>query len=350
MEPVLDAIGLMSEVDELFHARKPFFVLKQFVGVAVHRMRLLRERSTLLSSLLQNICFLMSILFVKDSFGLVFMMTFLMRDVDELFHAIQALFTFLTFTARELHSAWVPLAKFFIFHFHFRIMTHRHGAAPERKYLFALDVAYHAVEWSLAFACVTRPPTPPLSADPLPLLAHSCQALALLYHTYVLWTFLRWIKITLPIVQATESEPVAGGVRLLSPAMSRLLLSLLEAQGGNVPMLRLFERVVRLQERVRNLARILERQHFGVVEDAGAREGRQQMATWPWRSAGASSLRALAPVRLSPSLSPLRRQPSAALQTSIDEERGQVDAPQRDVATDAAAEERPGPGKPDTLH
>ncbi|XP_077511994.1 uncharacterized protein LOC144122895 [Amblyomma americanum] len=345
MEPVMDAIGLMSEVDELFHARKPFFVLKQFVGVAAHRVRLLRERSTLISSLLQNLCFVVNVLFVKDGFDLVFMMTFLMRDLDELFHAGQALFTFLTFTVREPHSASAPLAKFFIFQFHFRIMTHRHGAAPERKHLFALDVAYHAVEWSLAFSCVTGPAMPPLRVDLLPLLlAHSCQALALFYHTYVLWTFLRWIKITLPIVQTTEaarrnSEPVAGGVRLLSPAMSRLLLSLLEAQGGNVPMLRLFQRVVRLQERVRNLARILERRQLGVAGDGGAPGGRQQVAVWPPGSVGASSLPVLAPARLSPPVSPPHRSTAAALLTSIDE--AQDEAPHREVSTGAAAEDRP---------
>ncbi|XP_054931717.1 uncharacterized protein [Dermacentor andersoni] len=267
MEAVMDSVGLMSEVDQLFHARNPLFILRQFLGVTCNRMRLLRERNTLLSSLLYNLRFIMNVLFVKDSFGLVFMMTFLMRDVDELFHGVQALFMFLTFTVRKPHSNWVPLAKFFLFQFHFRLVTHRHSAAPGRKYVFAMDVAYHAFEWCLFFVSVTKWPPPPLS--PVLVLAQSFQALALLYHTYVIWTFVRWIKLTLPIVQQVSAQPEDGAGHLLSPAMSRLLMSLLEAQGGNVPLLRLLERVLRLQERVRNLAQILENQQLH-VGDAGA--------------------------------------------------------------------------------
>ncbi|XP_075535205.1 uncharacterized protein LOC142570747 [Dermacentor variabilis] len=267
MEAVMDSVGLMSEVDQLFHARNPLFILRQFLGVTCNRMRLLRERNTLLSSLLYNLRFIMNVLFVKDSFGLVFMMTFLMRDVDELFHGVQALFTFLTFTVRMPHSNWVPMAKFFLFQFHFRLVTHRHSAAPGRKYVFAMDVAYHAFEWCLFFVSITQWPPPTLS--PVLVLAQSFQALALLYHTYVIWTFVRWIKLTLPIVQQVSAQPEDGAGHLLSPAMSRLLMSLLEAQGGNVPLLRLLERVLRLQERVRNLAQILENQQLH-VGDAGA--------------------------------------------------------------------------------
>ncbi|XP_065299234.1 uncharacterized protein [Dermacentor albipictus] len=267
MEAVMDSVGLMSEVDQLFHARNPLFILRQFLGVTCNRMRLLRERNTLLSSLLYNLRFIMNVLFVKDSFGLVFMMTFLMRDVDELFHGIQALFMFLTFTVRMPHSSWVPMAKFFLFQFHFRLVTHRHFAAPGRKYVFAMDVAYHAFEWCLFFVSVTQ--WPPPTQSPVLVLAQSFQALALLYHTYVIWTFVRWIKLTLPIVQQVSAQPEDGAGHLLSPAMSRLLMSLLEAQGGNVPLLRLLERVLRLQERVRNLAQILENQQL-YVGDAGA--------------------------------------------------------------------------------
>ncbi|CAN8003364.1 unnamed protein product, partial [Ixodes hexagonus] len=83
---------------------------------------------------------------------------------------------------------------------------------------------------------------------------HSLQGFSLFYHAYVLWTFFRWIKLTLPIVKTVPySGAGAERGRFLSPAMSRLLLSLLEAQGGNMPVLRLFERVLRLQEQVRQL-------------------------------------------------------------------------------------------------
>lgn len=263
----MDSIGLMSEVDQLFHARNPLFILRQFLGVTYNRMRLLMERNTFLSSLLYNLRFIMNVLFVKDSFGLVFMMTFLMRDVDELFHGVQALFMFLTFTVRQPHSTWAPLAKFFLFQFHFRLVTHRHSAAPGRKYVFAMDMAYHAFEWCLFFVNFYQWPPPTLS--PVHVLAQSFQALTLLYHSYVIWTFVRWIKLTLPIVQLVSAQPEDGAGHLLSPAMSRLLLSLLEAQGGNVPLLRLLERVLRLQERVRNLAQILENQQLQ-VGDAGA--------------------------------------------------------------------------------
>ncbi|EEC00195.1 hypothetical protein IscW_ISCW016249 [Ixodes scapularis] len=73
---------------------------------------------------------------------------------------------------------------------------------------------------------------------------HSLHGLSLLYHSYVLWSFFRWVRMTLPIVKTVP----CGSGRFLSPAMSRLLLFLLEAQGGNAPMLRLLERVLRLQE------------------------------------------------------------------------------------------------------
>ncbi|KAL1418269.1 hypothetical protein MTO96_026048 [Rhipicephalus appendiculatus] len=283
MEGVMDSIGLMSEVDQLFHARNPLFILRQFLGVTYNRMRLLMERNTLLSSLLYNLRFIINVLFVKDNFGLVFMMTFLMRDIDELFHAAQALFMFLTFTVRMPHSPWLPLAKFFLFQFHFRLLTHRHSAAPGRKYLFALDMVYHAVEWSLFFVSIVQWSPPTLS--PALVLAQSFQAMALLYHTYVVWAFVRWIKLTRPIVQQVSALPEDGAGQLLSPAMSRLLLSLLEAQGGNAPLLRLLERVLRLQERVRNLALIIENQPLQVgdaAEAAGpvvAVEGQQQLLT-----------------------------------------------------------------------
>lgn len=268
MDGVMDSIGLMAEVDQLFHARNPLFILRQFLGVTYNRMRLLMERNTLLSSLLHNLRFIINVLFVKDNFGLVFMMTFLMRDIDELFHAAQALFMFLTFAVRMPHSTWLPLAKFFLFHFHFRLLTHRHSVAPGRKYLFALDMAYHAVEWSLFFVSIVLWSPPTLS--PALLFAQSFQALALLYHTYVIWAFVRWIKLTLPIVQQASTLPENGAGALLSPAMSRLLLSLLEAQGGNAPLLRLLERVLRLQERVRNLALIIENQPLQVGDAAAA--------------------------------------------------------------------------------
>lgn len=74
-------------------------------------------------------------------------------------------------------------------------------------------------------------------------------------------SFFRWVRMTLPIVKTVP----CGSGRFLSPAMSRLLLFLLEAQGGNAPMLRLLERVLRLQEQVRQLARALQRQEGAPV-------------------------------------------------------------------------------------
>lgn len=277
MAGAMDSIGLMSEVDQLFHARNPLFILRQFLGVTYSRMRLLMERETLLSSLLYSLRFIINVLFVKDNFGLVFMMTFLMRDIDELFHAAQALFMFLTFTVHMPRSPWLPLAKFFLFQFHFRLLTHRHSTAPDRKYLFALDMMYHAVYWSLFFVSIVQWSPPTLS--PAFVLAQSFHAMALLYHTYVIWAFVRWIKLTLPIVQQVSALPDDGVGQLLSPAMSRLLFSLLEAQGGNAPLLRLLERVLRLQERVRNLAIIIDNEPLQVGDAAAAAgpvEGQQQ--------------------------------------------------------------------------
>ncbi|KAH8009802.1 hypothetical protein HPB51_019871 [Rhipicephalus microplus] len=155
--------------------------------------------------------------------------------------------------------------------------SHRHSTAPDRKYLFALDMMYHAVYWSLFFVSIVQWSPPTLS--PAFVLVQSFHAMALLYHTYVIWAFVRWIKLTLPIVQQVSALPDDGVGQLLSPAMSRLLFSLLEAQGGNAPLLRLLERVLRLQERVRNLAIIIDNEPLQVGDAAAAAgpvEGQQQ--------------------------------------------------------------------------
>lgn len=47
-------------------------------------------------------------------------MTFLMRDVDELFHGLQAVTTFLMFAWEDV-PLWLPLLKFFMFQFHYRM-------------------------------------------------------------------------------------------------------------------------------------------------------------------------------------------------------------------------------------
>ncbi|XP_042142064.1 uncharacterized protein LOC8023157 [Ixodes scapularis] len=201
--------------------------------------------------------FLFDVLFVKDSFGLVFMMTFLMRDVDELLHGAQAVHAFLTFCC-EGGLPWMALSQFFVFQFHYRMTTHRQGAGPDRKHLFLLDVVYHVIQFSVALLAVASRVPP---ADKMALARHSLHGLSLLYHSYVLWSFFRWVRMTLPIVKTVA----CGSGRFLSPAMSRLLLFLLEAQGGNAPMLRLLERVLRLQEQVRQLARALQRQEGAPV-------------------------------------------------------------------------------------
>lgn len=66
MTSVLNSIGLMSEVDMLFHSRNPFFILQQFLWVSVSRIRQLTRRPNgFHATFIQHMRFLLYILLFK---------------------------------------------------------------------------------------------------------------------------------------------------------------------------------------------------------------------------------------------------------------------------------------------
>ncbi|XP_064480004.1 uncharacterized protein LOC135393523 [Ornithodoros turicata] len=235
---IVASIGLMAEVDILFHSRNPFFILRQFFWVTIRRLQ--TARNGILAAIVYYLHFIMHILFVTKDIGIVFVMTFLMRDIDEVYHGLAALTTFAKFILAGRQQS-LPIFKYLLFVFHYSLMGHREDIILKRKHMFLLDVAYHTFQLGAMMRAL--PFVSPLAIA------------TLLYHTYILWIFFRWLRLTVPVVKSVLGENGGGA---LSPAMSRLILALLEAQGGEIPLLRAMERYLRLQEQVRNLTRQLQ--------------------------------------------------------------------------------------------